>query len=295
MLDGLEGKVAIVTGAGQGLGRSHCRELARQGVRILVNDVGPTAKDTAAEIEELGSEAIVLEGDVSDYGFAKRMIDAAVDRWGTLDILVNNAGVIRDRMLFNMDEDDFDLVVRVNLKGTFCTSKWAAVYWREKAKASETGTVYGRIVNTTSEASMIGSPGQPNYAPAKAGVTQLTLVAAQTLSRYGVTANAIAPRARTPMTETFGGGFDAMEGDWPVFGPENVSPLVAYLASPQSQPLNGQVLIVWGKQIVVVHGPYLERTFDNPEPWTPEAVAATLEPFYADRTPITDGFVMSFA
>src|SRR5215218_2894348 len=231
----MDGKVAIVTGAGRGLGRAEALELARLGARVVVNDYGRTlqgeeekspADAVVDEITAAGGEAVADHGDVADWHDSRHLVQTAVDRFGQLDILVNNAGFLRDRMLFNMSEEDFDLVVRVHLKGHFCMSRHAASYWRDRSKASE-GPVYGRIVNTTSEAALLGSPGQPNYAAAKAGIISLTIATANSIGRYGVTANAIAPRARTRMTEALPGIGDEAEGDFDEFAPENVSPLVA--------------------------------------------------------------------
>jgi len=299
VLEGMEGKVAIVTGAGRGLGRAEALELARQGVRVVVNDFGTSLtgekedNPAAAVVEEIkaaGGDAVAHLGDVADWDDAKAMIQLAVDTWGSLDILVNNAGLLRDRMIFNMSEEDFDLVVRVHLKGHFATMRHACVYWRERSKAAG-GPVYGRIVNTTSEAALLASAGQPNYAPAKAAIIALTVSTAQAMARAGVTANAIAPRARTRMTETVG-SFDVKEGEFDVFAPENVSPLVAYLASPAAAKVSGQVFIVWGKQITVVQGPGIDRVFDASDAWTPDSVAKTLTPFYDERTPVTQGYLI---
>ena len=299
MLEGMDGKVAIVTGAGRGLGRAEALELARQGVRVVVNDFGRTLggeeedNPAAAVVEEIkaaGGDAVAHLGDVANWDDARAMIELAVGTWGSLDILVNNAGLLRDRMIFNMGEEDFDLVVRVHLKGHFATMRHACVYWRERSKAAG-GPVYGRIVNTTSEAALLASAGQPNYAPAKAAIIALTVSTTQAMARAGVTANSIAPRARTRMTETVG-SFDVKDGDFDVFAPENVSPLVAYLASPASAKVSGQVFIVWGKQISVVQGPGIDRVFDAGDPWTPDSVAETLTPFYDERTPLTQGYLV---
>jgi NAD(P)-dependent dehydrogenase (short-subunit alcohol dehydrogenase family) len=297
-VEGMEGKVAVVTGAGRGLGRAEALELARLGVRVVVNDFGRTlqgeeekspADAVVDQIADAGGEAIADYSDVADWDASQELVQAAIYRFGQLDILVNNAGFLRDRMLFNMSEDDFDAVVRVHLKGHFCMSRHAAAYWRERSKAAD-APVYGRIVNTTSEAALFGSPGQPNYAGAKAGIISLTLATANSVGRYGVTANAIAPRARTRMTETLP-GFEEPDPSFDKFAPENVSPLVAYLASPVAANVSGQVFVVYGRMIDVVQGPGIDRHFDVEDRWTPDRVEAALTPFYAGRTPIRDGYV----
>ena len=290
MLEGMEGKVAIVTGAGRGLGRAESLELARQGVRVIVNDfeAGP-ADEVVTEIKAAGGEATAHTGDVADWDIAKALISLAAETYGSLDILINNAGILRDRMIFNMSEEEWDSVIRVHLKGHFCMMRHAAEYWREKSKAAD-GPVDGRIVNTSSEAGLLGSAGQPNYSAAKGGIIQLTLGAAQALGRYGVNANAIAPRALTRMTEQLG-GFDTKDGDFEVFAPENVSPLVAYLSSPQAAKVSGQVFVVWGRQITVLEGPGTDQQFETPEHWTPENVNELLTPFYEGRKPVRQGFL----
>ena len=302
MLDGMAGKVAIVTGAGRGLGRAEALELAGQGVRVVVNDYGTSlagekeespAMSVVEEIRAAGGEAVVHEGDVSDWDDARSMVQLALDTWGSLDILVNNAGLLRDRIIFNMSEEDFDLVVRVHLKGHFCTMRHACAYWREQSKATD-GPVYGRIINTASESALLCSPGQPNYGPAKAGIITLTVSTAQVMARYGVTVNAIAPRARTRMTETMGSFAAPADSDdgFDPFAPENVSPLVAYLASPAAATVSGQVMVVYGKHVAVLEGPGIDTRFESDAPWTPESVAARLSPFYDGRTMITDGYIV---
>ena len=301
MLQGLDGRVALVTGAGQGLGRSHALELARLGAKVVVNDLGRSlagedeagaADQVVAEIRAAGGEAVADGGDVADWDAARAMVQRGLEEWGRFDILVNNAGFLRDRMIFNMNEADFDDVVRVHLKGHFCTMRHASEHWRNASKAAD-GPVYGRIVNTASEAMLLGSVGQPNYAPAKAAVVSLTLVAANSLGRSGVTANAIAPRARTRMTADLPGFVRAEVVDgFDPFGVEHVSPLVAYLASPAAAAVSGQLFVVSGRKISVVHGPFVEQDFEIADRWSADAVADVLTPFYADRTPIEQGFML---
>jgi NAD(P)-dependent dehydrogenase (short-subunit alcohol dehydrogenase family) len=300
VLDGLEGKVGIVTGAGRGLGHAEALELARHGMRLVVNDFGKTlhgedednpADALVAEIREGGGEAVANYGDVADWNDAAALIQQAVDTYGSLDVLVNNAGIIRDRTIFNMSEEEWDSVIRTHLKGHFCMSRHATAYWRDKAKASDGEQTYGRVINTSSEAFLSGPPGQPNYSAAKAGIVQITLSTAQVMAKYGVTANAIAPRAATRMTD--GVLPDIEEDGWHFFAPENVSPLVAYLASPEAQRISGQVFVVYGKMITVLAAPSDDRRFDADQPWTSKTVAEVLTPFFEKREPIAEGFRVS--
>ena len=257
----LQGKTALVTGAGAGLGRSEALALAHAGASVLVNDFTDRADDVVAEIVAAGGQAIAVKGDVSDWKLAQSMVDTGVKEFGSFDILVNNAGIIRDKMLFNLSESDWDDVIKVHLKGHAATSHAAAVHWRNASKAAD-APVYGRVVNTSSEAFLFGPAGQPNYGAAKAGIVALTLSTSQGLSRYGVRANAICPRARTEMTAsafediTETTGLDAL-------APERVATLVQYLASPASDEITGQVFIVYGKMVTLMAAPQIERTFDS--------------------------------
>jgi NAD(P)-dependent dehydrogenase (short-subunit alcohol dehydrogenase family) len=246
------GRVVIVTGAGQGLGAEHALALARHGCRVVVNDVDH-AGQVASQIRAAGGTAIASAGDVSDWAYAQALIDTAVTAFGTLDALVNNAGVNRDRMLATMSEQDWDEVLRIDLKGHFAPLRHAAAFWRSLAKQGRPAAA--RIVNTSSGAGLMGSVGQGNYAAAKAGIAALTVVAAAELARYGITVNAIAPSARTPMTEAVfaarmrapASGFDAMH-------PGNVSPLVVWLASEQAGDVTGRMFEVEGGAIAVADG-----------------------------------------
>lgn len=260
----LDGRVAIVTGAARGLGRAHALELARQGASVVVNDIGVSlagddagsegpAAEVVAEIESLGARAIVNGDDVSDWEGAQRLVQSAVDAFGDLHILVNNAGIVRDRMFMNATEDEFDAVTKVHLKGHFCTARHAAKYWRDRAKAGE--KVSGRIINTSSGAGLQGSIAQAVYSAAKGAIAALTLVQAAELGRYGITSNALAPSARTRMTEDAfadmmkkpDAGFDKMD-------PENVGPLVAYLGSEDAGDISGCVFEIAGGMVSVCDG-----------------------------------------
>ncbi|MHA4777805.1 3-oxoacyl-ACP reductase [Streptomyces sp. MSC1_001] len=292
----LEGLSAIVTGAGRGLGRAEALELARLGAAVVVNDYGQPGRDgsgaasatpaeeVAAEIRAAGGRAVAHLGDVSDFETARTLIDLAVAEFGRLDVLVNNAGILRDRMVFSMSEDEWDSVVRVHLKGHFNTTHFAAAHWRGRAKAGESG-VYGRIVNTSSEAFLAGSAGQPNYAAAKGGIVGLTTSTALALARYGVTANAICPRARTRMTEDVFAGFgEPGDGELDPLSPDHVAPLVGYLASPAAAGVNGQLLVVHGGMVAVVDRPRVSATFDTAkEAFTYEELDGLLTPYYAAR------------
>ncbi|MFI0932736.1 3-oxoacyl-ACP reductase [Streptomyces sp. NPDC021019] len=294
----LDGLSAIVTGAGRGLGRADALELARLGAAVVVNDYGQPGRDgsgeasaapaeeVAAEIRAAGGQATAHLGDVSDHEQARALVALATDTYGRLDILVNNAGILRDRMVFSMTEEEWDSVVRVHLKGHFNTTRFAAAHWRARSKETG-GPVYGRIVNTSSEAFLAGSAGQPNYAAAKGGIVGLTTSTALALAKYGVTANAICPRARTRMTEDVFAGFqEPADGALDPLAPEHVSPLVGYLASPAAAGVNGQLLVVHGGMVAVVERPRVAARFDAvKETFTFAELDGLLTPYYADRPP----------
>jgi NAD(P)-dependent dehydrogenase (short-subunit alcohol dehydrogenase family) len=291
MADGvtLDGRTAIVTGAGQGLGRAEAIALARAGARLVLNDLpGPAVHDTADEIIAAGGQAVVCAGDVGEWSAGQHLVTAALDSFGGLDILINNAGVLRDRMIFTMSEQEWDLVLRVHLRGHFVTTRHATAYWREASKQAG-GPVYARIVNTSSEAFLLGSPGQPNYSAAKAGIAALTVVTARSCARYGVRANAICPRARTDMTaDLMGAPPDA--GVDPL-APEHVAPLVVYLAGPAAAGITGEVFVVHGGVAAVMEPPRIRTVFLASEHgsadgmWSLDAVASALAPLAAADPP----------
>ncbi|MGW1952101.1 3-oxoacyl-ACP reductase [Streptomyces sp. NPDC001920] len=291
----LEGLSAVVTGAGRGLGRAEALELARLGAAVVVNDYGQPGRDgsgaastgpaqeVAAEIREAGGKALAHTGDVADFRQARELVESAISEFGKLDILINNAGILRDRMVFSMSEGEWDTVIRVHLKGHFNTTRFAAAHWRERSKAAQ-GPVYGRIVNTSSEAFLAGSAGQPNYAAAKGGIVGLTTSTALALAKYGVTANAICPRARTRMTEDVFAGFEQPADGLDPLAPEHVAPLVGYLASPAAGRINGQLLVVHGGMVAVVERPRVRAKFDSKqETFTYDELDALLTPHYAER------------
>jgi NAD(P)-dependent dehydrogenase (short-subunit alcohol dehydrogenase family) len=273
-----EGRVVIVTGAGRGIGAEHALEFARQGARVVVNDIGGALDGTGSDatpaqgvvdrIRAAGGEAVASYDDVTDWDAAGRLVQTAVDTFGSIDTLVNNAGAVRDRMFVTMSPDEWDAVVRINLRGHFCPARHAAGYWRDRAKAGR--PVDARIVNTSSGAGLLGSVGQANYAAAKAAIAALTLVQAAELARYGVTANAIAPAARTRMTETVfaeamappAAGFDAM-------APQNIAPLVVWLGSHESADVTGRVFEVEGGRISVADGWQHGAPVDRGRRWDP--------------------------
>lgn len=298
----LEGLSAIVTGAGRGLGRAEAIELARLGASVVVNDFGQPGRDgsgeasaapaqeVAEEIRAAGGRAVAHLGDVADFDQARELVELAVSRFGKLDVLVNNAGILRDRMIFSMSEEEWDAVIRVHLKGHFNTTHFASAHWRERSKAVG-GPVYGRIVNTSSEAFLGGSAGQPNYAAAKGGIVGLTTSTALALAKYGVTANAICPRARTRMTEDVFAGFQVPEeGKLDALAPEHVAPLVGYLASPAAAKANGQLFVVHGGIVAVMERPKVAAKFDtSKEAFSYEELDEVLTPHY-DARPANETF-----
>ncbi len=267
----LEGKVAIVTGAGRGIGREHALALARAGARVVVNDLGASlagegadsspAHSVVAEIEAVGSRAVADGENVADFEGARRLVEHAFGEFGRLDILVNNAGILRDRMLVNMDEADWDAVINVHLKGHFAPTRHAAAHWRDRAKAGE--PVRARVINTSSPTGVFGNVGQTNYGAAKAAIANFTIIAAQELGRYGVTVNCIAPNARTRMTESAfelpadGDGFDPL-------APANNTAIVVALCADEAQEITGQVFHIFGGAVNMLR------------PWAPG------EPFFRD-------------
>lgn len=286
-LTDLSGRVAVVTGAAAGLGRAEAIGLTRSGATVVVNDM-PAALDASDVLDEIaaaGSKAVAVSGDISQRGTADELVSCA-DGLGGLHIVVNNAGITRDRMLFNMTDEDWDAVIAVHLRGHFLLTRNAATYWRAKAKDAG-GSLYGRLINTSSEAGLSGPAGQANYGAAKAGITALTLTAAKALGRYGVRANAICPRARTAMTaEVFGEAPDLGAGQVDPLAPEHVVNLVRFLASPAAEAVNGQLFIVYGPTVTLVAAPTAEHRFHaEGQVWDPADLSASMQEYFADRDP----------
>jgi NAD(P)-dependent dehydrogenase (short-subunit alcohol dehydrogenase family) len=283
----LSGFVAVVTGAAAGLGRAEAIGLARAGAAVVVNDIAGALdnSDVIDEITAAGSKAVAVAGDIGQRSTADELVETA-DGLGGLSIVVNNAGITRDRMLFNMTDEDWDAVIAVHLRGHFLLTRNAATYWRAKSKEGD-GTIYGRIINTSSEAGLAGPVGQANYGAAKAGITALTLSAARALERYGVRANAIAPRARTAMTaDVFGESPELADGQIDPLSPEHVVNLVRFLASPASEGVNGQLFIVYGPTVTLVAAPTAEQRFSaESDAWNPSELSKTLQNYFADRDP----------
>lgn len=295
-----EGRVVIVTGAGRGIGKSHALEFARHGAKVVVNDVGAEVDGTGSsdgpagavveEIRDLGGEAIANGEDISDWEGAQRVINSALTHFGGLDILVNNAGILRDRMIVNMTDLEWDSVMRVHLRGTFAMTRWAATYWREKSKAGVINDA--RVINTSSASGIYGNVGQANYGAAKAGIASFTIIAAQELGRYGVNVNAVAPAALTRMTESLSGlGFEsAGEGKdkFDIFAPENISPLVVWLGSPLSRDVTGRVFDVVGGHIDVAEGWHAGPSADKGAKWEAEELTSVITELVSKSRPNAD-------
>ena len=303
----LDGKVAIVTGAGQGLGRVEALELARHGASVVVNDLGTAAdgsgsseepaKSVVAEIEALGAKACTAFGDVAKWEDAERIVATAVDTFGDLHITVNNAGFSRDGMIVKMTEEQFDAVIRVHLKGHFCMIRHTMAHWREKSNAAGGAPLYGRLISTASDAFLMGNVGQPNYAAAKGGITFLTLSAARECQRFGATANVILPRARTRMTNTgpWAAIFDKPEEGFDTFAPEHIGPVVAWLASPHAGHVSGNLIQVWGKHVRVFERPQAALDFENETEWSVDSLQQVLGPHFEGKKPVDDSFMLPMA
>ncbi len=279
----LEGKVAIVTGAGRGIGRGEAVALAGEGATVIVNDLGTAldgrsetsqAQATVDEIVAGGGKAVASTDDVASWDGARALVRHTIDEFGRLDILVNNAGVLRDQMSFKMDEEAWDTVVRVHLKGHFAPVRFAGEHWRERSKAGD--PVRATVVNTVSEAGLYGGTGQANYAAAKAGIAGMTIAVARELQNYGVTVNAIAPRARTRMTETVLGDYGAppQDGAFDEWDPDNIGPVVAWLAGDDAADVTGQVFVVFGGRLHLMEGWTMVSEIEQDDRWTVEAITA---------------------
>jgi NAD(P)-dependent dehydrogenase (short-subunit alcohol dehydrogenase family) len=291
----LDGKVAIVTGAGRGIGRGEALALAAEGAAVVVNDVGVSltgaaetdtesrpADAVAADIVAAGGHALASNDDVATWPGAETLVAAAVEHFGRLDVLVNNAGVLRDTMSFNMDEDAWDDVIRVHLKGHFAPSRFAVSHWRAQAKAGDESG--GRIVNTVSEAGLYGGTGQVNYVAAKAGIAGLTIALARELKKYGVTVNAIAPRARTRMTETMLGDYGAPPAEgFDEWDPDNIGPVVTWLAGPDAAGITGQVFVVFGGRVHLMQGWDMVGEVEIDRRWTAAELAARAGDLFGER------------
>jgi NAD(P)-dependent dehydrogenase (short-subunit alcohol dehydrogenase family) len=276
----LDGRVAIITGAGRGIGREHALLFAAEGAKVVVNDLGGAvdgsgddrspAQQVVDEIKAMGGEAVANGDNITDWEGGQRLINTAVENFGDLHVLVNNAGILRDRVLVNMTEEEWDSVINVHLKGHFVPTRWAAAYWREQSKAGK--EVKANIVNTSSTSGLLGNPGQTNYGAAKAGIGSFTVICAQELARYGVRSNAIAPAARTRMTEATPGLGDIVKapedaGKFDVWNPANISPLVAYLSTENCEA-QGKVFFVQGGTVKLFQGWTMTEGIEKNDRWS---------------------------
>ena len=305
----LEGKVAVVTGAGRGLGRAEALELARLGAKVIVNDMGGSfdgtgqgagpADEVVTEIKAAGGEAAANYESVTDFQGAKKIIDCAVENFGQLNIFVNNAGILRDRIIFNMSEEEWDSVIAVHLKGTFNCSRHACAYWREQHKAGN--NLHGKLINTASDAGLLGNAGQTNYGAAKAGIAAFTRIVGTEMSRYGVSANCVVPVARTRLTTDATPSMRAMmenappPGEFDPLSPDNMASLVASLASDEANEINGEVLRCLGNRVYLFQGWHTidSAVNDKKERWEPAALAPAIKAM-VQKAPAKEDLMAAF-
>ena len=289
-----EGRVVIVTGAGRGIGRAHALAFAREGARVVINDLGVSlqgedgganpAEEVAEEIRQAGGEAVTNGADVGDFAQAGELVKTAIDNFGGLDVVVNNAGFVRDRMFVSTSEDEWDSIIRVHLKGHYCVTSNACAYWRQQSKDGQ--AVDARIINTSSGAGLQGSIGQSSYSAAKAGIATLTLIQAAELGRYGITSNAIAPSARTRMTEdVFEDMMKKPESGFDAMAPENISPLVVWLGSSESKDVTGCIFELAGGEISLADGWRKGPAVDKGARWEPDEVGSAVQELVGKATP----------